>query len=167
MAIALAFDTEKAGLSADPGEEEEEEEPQPAHGNELAYLAAATRNFDLNGMTLRVLGELAYLKHFDSGPDDALLLTGSVALDVEPLIYVATYTQQRNFVAEGPDTREHLADFEMIYRSGENTPLTGRNGTSLPPTPSRRMPKTRKRTLSACARHSISAETWSSAGRLR
>lgn len=119
----LGIRYQKAGLSPDTGEEEEEEEPQPAHGNELAYLAAATRNFDLNGMTLRVLGESAYLKHFDSGPDDALLLTGSVALDVEPFTYVATYTQQRNFVAEGPDTREHLADFEMIYTSGENTPF--------------------------------------------
>ncbi|MFC3323224.1 hypothetical protein [Mesorhizobium cantuariense] len=120
----LGIRYQKAGLSPETGEEEEEE-PQPVPGNELTYLAAATGSFDLNGKKLRILGESAYLKHFDSGPDDALLLTGSVALDVEPLTYVATYTQQRNFVADGPDTREHLADFEMIYGSGEDTPFDG------------------------------------------
>ncbi|WP_245430660.1 hypothetical protein [Mesorhizobium sp. WSM3868] len=124
----LGIRYQKPGLSADTGEEEEEEEeeePLPGTGNELAYLAAATGSFDLNGNTLRLLGESAYLKHFDGGPDDALLLTGSVALEVQPMTYIATYTQQRNFVADGPDTREQLADFEVIYASGEEDAPSG------------------------------------------
>lgn len=76
-------------------------------------------------MTLRLLGETAYLRHFDGGSDDALLLTGSAALELEPVTYVASYTQQLNLVAGEPDRREHLADFEAIYEPREGTSLEG------------------------------------------
>lgn len=127
----LGFRYQKAGLAADAGLEgegeggEEAGEPLPPPGDELAYLAAATRSFDLGSAKVRVLGEAAYIKHLDSGPDDAVFLTGSAALDVKPLTYVATYTQKRNLVAEGPDTREHLADFEVIYESQKDAPFAG------------------------------------------
>ncbi|WP_331373123.1 hypothetical protein [Sinorhizobium chiapasense] len=86
---------------------------------EQAYLASTTASLELNEMTLRLLGEAAYLRHFDSGPDDALVLTGSAALEVEPLTYVATYTRQLNLVGGRRDSREHLADFEVIYEPDE------------------------------------------------
>jgi hypothetical protein len=111
---------QKAGQ---PTDEDIEEESTP--GSELAYLAAATKSFELDDMTLRLLGETAYLRHFDGRADDALVLTGSAALEVEPLTYIATYTQQLNLVAGGPDTREHLADFEIIYAPDEDARFDG------------------------------------------
>jgi len=116
----LGFRYQKAGLPTDEDIEEE-----LTLGDELAYLAAATKSFELDEMTLRLLGEAAFVRHFDGRPDDALLLTGSAALEAAPLTYVATYTQQVNLAAEGPDTREHLADFEIIYASEEDTPFQG------------------------------------------
>ncbi len=68
-------------------------------------------------MTLRLLGESAYLHHFEGGEDDALLLTGSAAVYIGQMRYGATYSLQDNFAAQGPNTLEHLADFEAIYRS--------------------------------------------------
>ena len=109
------FRHQKAGQPTDEAIEEE-----LTLGSELAYLAAATKSFELDETTLRLLGEMAYLRHFDGGPNDALVLTGSAALDVEPWTYIATYTQQINLVAGGPNTYEHLADFEMIYAYGED-----------------------------------------------
>ena len=44
-------------------------------------------------------------------------------MEVEPWTYIATYTQQINLVAGGPNTYEHLADFEMIDSDGEDAPL--------------------------------------------
>jgi len=101
------------------------EEPEDSTGDELAYLAAATTSLELDEMTLRLIGETAYLRHFDGGSDDALLFTGSAALHLAPVTYVASYTQQLNLVAGEPDTREHLADFEAIYEPQGETSLEG------------------------------------------
>ncbi|OAP41210.1 hypothetical protein AU381_04870 [Sinorhizobium glycinis] len=103
----------------------EEPEDRLKGGDELAYLAAATTSVELDEMTLRLLGETTYLRHFDGGSDDAWLLTGSAALELEPVTYVASYTQQLNLVAGEPDTREHLADFEAIYEPQEGTSFEG------------------------------------------
>ena len=116
----LGFRFQKAGHAT---MEDIEDDIKPA--DELAYLAAATKSFELDEMTLRLLGEAAYLRHFEGGPDDALLVTGSAALEKDSMRYIATYTQQVNLVAGGPDTREHLADFEAIYSSEEDTPFAG------------------------------------------
>lgn len=123
----LGFRYQKAGQPPPVDEEGEGEEEQLLLGDEVAYLAAATKNFDLDTMTLRLLGEASYLRHFDGGPDDALFLTGSAALEVDRLTYLATYTQQLNLVAEEPDTREQWADFEIIYSSEEDRPFDGTN----------------------------------------
>ena len=114
-ATNLAFGTRRQASLTDEDIEEE-----LTLGSELAYLAAATKSFELDETTLRLLGEMAYLRHFDGGPNNALVLTGSAALEVEPWTYIATYTQQVNLVAGGPNTHEHLADFEMIYAYGED-----------------------------------------------
>ncbi|SIT59924.1 conserved exported hypothetical protein [Mesorhizobium prunaredense] len=104
---------------------EEDIEDDVKLGDEIAYLAAATKSFELDEMTLRLLGEMSYLRHFDGRQDDALVVTGSAALDVDSLTYIATYTEQTNLVAGGPDTRDYLADFEVIYSSDDNTPFVG------------------------------------------
>ncbi|MCA1369253.1 hypothetical protein I6F15_17840 [Bradyrhizobium sp. BRP14] len=111
----LGLRYQKAGKAT--GEDEDE---RPRSGDELAYLAAATARREFDGAMLRLLGEAAYLRHFDGRPDDALVLTGSAALQTEPLTYVATYTRQLNLMGGRPDTREHLADFEVIYEPDED-----------------------------------------------
>ncbi|MQX15179.1 hypothetical protein GHK62_10505 [Sinorhizobium terangae] len=120
----LGFRYQRAG---EPTGEDMEEGLTPE--DELAYLASATASLQMNEMTLRLLGEAAYLRHFDSGPVDAFVLTGSAALELEPLTYVASYTQQLNLVDSGPDTRQHLADLEVIYdpdeEHGEGMPFEG------------------------------------------
>ena len=96
-------------------------------GDEHAYLAAVTKSFELGEMRLGLLGETAYLQNFDGREDDALVVTGSAALETNPLTYIATYTQQVNLIAGGPDTREYLADFEVIYSSDDYAPLARSN----------------------------------------
>ena len=111
----LGFRYQRAGQ---PAGEDIEEDVKP--GDEMAYLVAATKNFELDETTLRLLGEIAFLRHFDGGQDDALVVTGSAAFEVDALTYIAAYTQQVNLVAAGADTREHLADFEIIYSSDDD-----------------------------------------------
>jgi hypothetical protein len=118
----LGFRYQRAGHAT---EEDIEDDVTP--GDELAYLAAATKSFEMDEMTLRLLGEAALVRHFDGRKDDALVVTGSAALDVDALTYIATYTQQMNLVAGVPDTREQLADFEVIYSSDEDAPFAGSN----------------------------------------
>ena len=92
----FGFRYQRAGHAT---EEDIEDDVKP--GDELAYLAAATKSFELDEMTLRLLGEAALVRHFDGREDDALVVTGSAALDVDALTYIATYTQQMNLVAGG------------------------------------------------------------------
>ena len=106
---------------------EEDVEEDVKLGDEQAYLAAVTKSFELGEMRLGLLGEAAYLRNFDGREDDALVVTGSAALEAEPLTYIATYTQQVNLIAGGPDTHEYLADFEIIYSSDDDTPFAGSN----------------------------------------
>ncbi|MDQ6434795.1 hypothetical protein RB623_12130 [Mesorhizobium sp. LHD-90] len=114
----LGFRYQRAGQ---PTEEDIEDEVKS--GDETAFLAAATKSFELDDMTLRLLGEVAFLRHFDGGEDDALSVTGSAALEVDALTYIASYTQQVNLVAGGTDTSEHLADFEVLYSPDGDRPL--------------------------------------------
>ena len=76
----FGFRYQKAGQPTD-----EDIEEDVKLGDELAYLAAATKSFELDEMTLRLLGETAYLRHFDGRQDDALVVTGSAALETDTL----------------------------------------------------------------------------------
>jgi len=119
----LGFRHQRAG-HATPEQVEDELAPR----SEQAFLAAGTMKVELNEeMTLRLLGETAYLRHFEGDQDDALLVTGSAALERDRMRYIATYTQKRNLIAGEPDTREHLLDFEAIYSSEDDVPIVGSN----------------------------------------
>lgn len=120
LAYRIGFRYQKAGRAS---AEDIEDEIRPA--NELAYLAAGMKSFEFGELTLKLLGETAYLRHFDDGPDDAIVVTGSAALEQDRMQYIATYTQQVNLIPGEPDTREHLADFEAIYSSEDDTPVSG------------------------------------------
>ena len=89
-----------------------------APDDEVGIVADAVGSLKIDeDMTLRLLGETAFLRDFEDGDGDALIATFSAALDRGPWTYEATYSQQRNFVskAEG-DSTEHLADVTAIYR---------------------------------------------------
>jgi hypothetical protein len=102
---------------------EEELTPHP----EWAFLGAAHWKTDIGDNTLRLLGETAYLKHFEGGEDNAWIVTGSAALEVDQITYSAAYSRQRNLVPGGPDTREHLADLSLLYQSEDDQPFAGAN----------------------------------------
>jgi hypothetical protein len=116
----VGFRYQRAGH---PNPEQIDEDVTPAA--EQAFLAAATKNFELDETTLRLLAEAAYLRNFEGDPDDALILTGSAALDVGQMRYIAAYSHQKNIIAGEPDTTGHLADVEAIYSSEDDSPFDG------------------------------------------
>jgi hypothetical protein len=104
--------------------EQIEEEIRPR--DELGFLAAATaRHAFSEDMILRAVAEVAYLDHFDGTPDDAFVATGSIALEMAPMTYMATYSRQSNLIAGGADTTDQLFDFTAVYDFGEDRSLAG------------------------------------------
>jgi hypothetical protein len=94
--------------------------------SEQAYLAGVFTKFDLNDdMSLRLAAEAAYVKHFEGDPDDTLLFTGSAMIEQGQVKYIAAYTQKNNIISGEANTREHLADLEVIYASGDDNPVDG------------------------------------------
>jgi hypothetical protein len=93
--------------------------------DELGYLAAATAKFEIDEMTLRLLGEAAYFEHFDGSPDDALVGTISASLEQDAITYMATYTRQTTLIPGERNTTGHLADFTVQYDLGEDVSLLG------------------------------------------
>lgn len=118
----IGFRHQEAGR---PTPEQIDEDIRPS--DEQAFLAAATKSFELDEMTLRLLGEAGYLRHFETGLDDALILTSLAALEVGQMRYIASFSYQKNIIPNEPNTREHVADFEAIYSSGEDMPFAGTN----------------------------------------
>jgi hypothetical protein len=94
--------------------------------DELGLLAAATARYELSeDIILRFLSELAYFDHFDGTPDDALIATGSIAVETAPMTYMATYSHRRNLIAGGKDNSDHLFDFTALYDFGEDRSILG------------------------------------------
>lgn len=121
LGYRLAFRYQKAG-QATVEQAEEEIVPQ----DEFAYLGAMTVRFEIDDeTTLRLLGEFAYVRNLDGTPDDAVIGTGSLALEQGPVTYMATYSRQTNLIAGEPDTKEHLFDLTAVYDFGEDTSLAG------------------------------------------
>jgi hypothetical protein len=87
--------------------------------NETALLYAMSGNVDLGDMTLRLLGEEAYLRHIGGSPDDALILTGQLALVDGPLTYSGTLSRQWNYIKAAPDVTENLAELAVEYAPEE------------------------------------------------
>ncbi len=95
--------------------------------DEVGVVAAAVRSFEIDeDMTLRILGEAAYMGDFEDGDGDALIATLSAALDSGPWTYESTYSRQRNFSSKAErGNTEHLADVTAIYRFGEDVTFFG------------------------------------------
>ncbi|QIG48056.1 hypothetical protein G5V57_10165 [Nordella sp. HKS 07] len=104
------------------------QDDQATPQDEQAFLAAGFAKYEFDSdAALRLLGEAAYLRHFEGDQDDALILTGSAALERDNMLYIATYSLQKNITADGPDTRDYMVDLEAIYSSEEDTPIEDGN----------------------------------------
>ncbi len=121
----LGFRYQKAGHAT---EEQTDDDIRPR--DELGFLAAATASYEVSEEAILLfLGEAAYFEHFDGSPDDALVGTGSIALEMEPMTYMATYSRQRNLIAGEPDTTDQLFDFTAVYDFGEERSIAGETWT--------------------------------------
>lgn len=93
-------------------------------GNETGVLGGLNGNVALgNEATLKLFTEAAWFNNFDGGPDDALFLTVSAALQREAMTYSISYTQQREMIADEPDLVEHLFDATVAYKFGKDLGL--------------------------------------------
>lgn len=116
----VGFRFQRAG-HASPDQIEEDIKPV----DEFSGVAAATAKFDVGDMTVRLLGETAYVRGFESNPDDALIMTGSAALEVDAMTYTAAFSQQKTYVKDDADTVERLLEVSAVYQSEDDVPLDG------------------------------------------
>ena len=100
-----------------------EDDIKPA--DEFTGVAAATAKFDAGGMTVRLLGETAYIHGFESNPDDALIMTGSAAFEIGQMTYTAAFSQQKTYVKDDADTIDRLLETSAIYQSEDDVPFDG------------------------------------------
>ncbi len=97
-----------------------------ADGNEFGVLGSLNKSFVMSDeTTLRLLGEAAWFRNFEGGADNAFVLTGSAALETGAMIYSVAYSQQRNLIASGADTKEYLFDATAMYHIGDSASVAG------------------------------------------
>ena len=95
-------------------------------GNELGFLGSLNKSIVMSDdTTLRLLGEAAWFRNFEGSADNALVFTGSAALETGAMTYSVAYSQQRNLVAGGIDTTEQLFDATAMYNLGESVSAAG------------------------------------------
>jgi hypothetical protein len=95
-------------------------------GNELGFLGSLNKSIVMSDdTTLRLLGEAAWFRNFEGSADNALVFTGSAALDTGAMTYSVAYSQQRNLIAGGIDTTEQLFDATAMYNLGESVSAAG------------------------------------------
>ncbi len=110
---------QKAGM---PTEEQIDEGITPS--DETGYLIAGSRRFEIgDGTEARLLAEAALFRNHESNPDDALYLTGAVAIERGPLTYSAAYSRLSYLTESAPDTNDEL------FALGVRFEPTGDNGT--------------------------------------
>ena len=120
LGYRLGFRFQKAGY-ASPDQIEEDIKPV----DEFTGVAAATAKFDVDDMTVRLLGETAYVRGFESNPDDALIMTGSAALEMGAMTYTAAFSRQKTYVRDDADTVERLLEVSAVYQSEDDVPFDG------------------------------------------
>ena len=95
-------------------------------GNEIGVLGSVNKSFSLTDeATLRLFGEAAFFRNFDGTADNALVMTGSGALEMGSMTYSLAYSQQRTLVSGGTDSTAHLIDATAMYDLGDTLSLAG------------------------------------------
>ena len=96
-----------------------------SEGNELGFLGSVNKSLSLTEeATLRLFGETAFFRNFEGTADNALVLTGSSALEIGSMTYSLAYSQQMT-LASGADTTAHLIDATVMYDLGDTVSLAG------------------------------------------
>lgn len=116
----LGFRYQRAGR-ASPDQIDEDIKPV----DEFTGVVAGTAKFDIGDMTVRLLGETALVRGLESNPDDALIITGSAALEVDAMTYTAAFSQQKTYVKDDADTVERLLEISAVYQSEDDVPFDG------------------------------------------
>jgi hypothetical protein len=93
---------------------EEQADDDIAPRDETALLAAAMGNFDIGDNSLRLMGEVSYINHFGSSPDDALIVTGIATYSVDNVSTTAALSRQVNLL-RGGNTSASLAELSVLY----------------------------------------------------
>lgn len=95
-------------------------------GNELGFLGSINKSISLTDeATVRLFGEAAFFRNFDGTADNAMVLTGSGALEMGSMTYSIAYSQQRTLVSGGTDVIAHLFDATAMYDLGDTVSLGG------------------------------------------
>ena len=86
-----------------------------------------TLRSDLNAdaVSLRLFGEAAFFRNFDGTADNALVMTGSGALEMGSMTYSLAYSQQRTLISGGTDSTAHLIHATAMYDLGDTLSLAG------------------------------------------
>lgn len=95
-------------------------------GNELGFVASLNKAFALGeDTTLRLFGESAWFRNYDGGPDNALALTGSGALQMGALTYSLAYSQIKPLASNGEGIDEYEFDATVLCELGESISVAG------------------------------------------
>ncbi len=95
-------------------------------GNELGILGSLNKSVALgDDATLRLFGEAAWFRNFDGTADNAVVVTGSGALELGPVTYSLNYAQQRILAASGADATQYLVDATAMYDLGDMVSFMG------------------------------------------
>ena len=95
-------------------------------GNELGLLSSLNKSVSLSDeTTLRLFGEAGWFRNFEGSADDAIVVTGSAAVEMGPAFYSVAYSQQRDLAAAGPDTNEYVVDATAMYDLGDTLSIIG------------------------------------------
>jgi hypothetical protein len=91
-------------------------------GDELGFVASANKSIAFDEKTVRLFGEAAYFRNFEGSSDNALFLTASGELEIDPMSYSLAYTRQQNLPSGGSD---QLIEVAAAYDLGEAMSLAG------------------------------------------
>ena len=114
------FRFQRAGHAA-PDQIEDDIKPV----DEFTGVAAVAAKFDLGDMTFRLLGETALVRGFESNSDDALIMTGSAAVEMDAMTYTAAFSQQMTSVKDDAGTVERLLEIPAVYKPEDDVPFDG------------------------------------------
>ena len=99
------FGYQLAGLYQKKGRGGVDEEGDPIEAfNERGVAASLNKSIAFGNKTLILFGEAAYFRRFDGDVDDALFLTASSELEVDPISYSLVYSRQDNLGPNAPDS---------------------------------------------------------------
>jgi hypothetical protein len=88
---------------------------------ERGVVAGVNKTFVLDQMTVRLFDEVAYFRDFEGSSGNALFLTTSGELDIEPVSYSLAYSIQKDL----PGGSNQLVELAAGYNFGEALSLAG------------------------------------------